>query len=57
MVVVHIGRHYVPKGCDSAPRKSLGLIETTPGKYTVWVDTKGHPGELRGSLFAGAAHL
>ena len=23
----------------------------------VWVDTKGHPGELRGKLFAGMAHM
>jgi hypothetical protein len=23
----------------------------------VWVDTKGHPGDLRGKLFAGMAHM
>jgi hypothetical protein len=57
MIVVHVGMRYVPKGCDSVPEQALALIETTPGKYTVWIDTKGHPGELRGKLFAGMAHM
>ena len=37
--------------------KSLALIESKPGRYWVWVATKGHPGELRGKLFAGMAHM
>ena len=33
------------------------LIEAKPGTYRIWVDTKEHPGELRGKLFAGMAHM
>ena len=36
---------------------TLSLIETKPASYTVWVDTQGHPGDLRGKLFAGMAHM
>ena len=57
MIVAHVGMHYTAKGCDSVPKKALALIEKAPGKYVVWVDTKGHPGELRGKLFAGMAHM
>ena len=42
--------------CAAVPMKALEMIETKPGSYRVWVDTKGHPGELRGALFAGMAH-
>jgi hypothetical protein len=38
-------------------KQALALIEAKPAKYTVWVDTKGHPGDLRGKLFAGMAHM
>ncbi len=37
--------------------KALNLIESKPGAYVVWLDTKGHPGDLRGKLFAGMAHM
>jgi hypothetical protein len=37
--------------------KALDLIESKPGSYVVWLDTKGHMGELRGKLFAGMAHM
>ncbi len=57
MIVVHVGMHYSAKACDSVPKKALALIEKAPGKYVVWVDTRGHPGELRGKLFAGRAHM
>ena len=33
------------------------LIEQKPGSYRVWVATAGHPGDLRGKLFAGMAHM
>jgi hypothetical protein len=39
------------------PKTSLQLIEEKPGLYWVWVATKGHPGDLRGKLFAGMAHM
>jgi hypothetical protein len=57
MTVAHLGHMYRAKGCAMVPKKSLQLIETKPGHYWVWVATKAHPGELRGKLFAGMAHM
>jgi hypothetical protein len=57
MIVARLGHTYRAKGCAMVPKKSLVLIETKPGRYRVWVATKGHPGELRGKLFAGMAHM
>jgi hypothetical protein len=57
MIVAHLGHMYRAKSCAMMPKKSLVLIETKPGRYWVWVATKGHPGELRGKLFAGMAHM
>jgi hypothetical protein len=57
MVVVHLGHMYRAKGCAMVPKQSLALIETKPGNYWVWVATKSHPGDLRGKLFAGMAHM
>jgi len=57
MIVARLGHMYQPKGCATVPKKSLSLIETTPGHYWVWVATNGHPGELRGKLFPGMAHM
>jgi hypothetical protein len=57
MVVAKLGSGYTAKSCGAVTKKALNLIETRPGSYTVWVDTKGHPGDLRGKLFAGMAHM
>jgi hypothetical protein len=57
MIVARLGHTYRPKGCAMVSKKSLDLLETKPGRYWVWVATKGHPGELRGKLFAGMAHM
>ena len=57
MIVARLGHMYRPKGCATARKKSLDLLETKPGRYWVWVATKSHPGELRGKLFAGMAHM
>jgi hypothetical protein len=57
MVVARLGHMYRAKSCAMVPKNSLALIETKPGRYWVWVATKGHPGELRGKLFAGMAHM
>jgi hypothetical protein len=57
MIVARLGHMYRAKGCAMVPKKSLELIETKPGHYWVWVATKGHPGDLRGKLFAGMAHM
>jgi len=57
MKVAELGMHYAAKSCDTVAKKALDLIESKPASYWVWVDTKGHPGELRGKLFAGMAHM
>lgn len=57
MIVASLGHMYRAKGCATVPKKSLELIEAKPGRYQVWVATKGHPGDLRGKLFAGMAHM
>jgi hypothetical protein len=57
MVVAHLGDMYRAQGCAMASKSSLALIETKPGSYWVWVATSGHPGELRGKLHAGMAHM
>ena len=57
MIVARLGHMYRAKGCAMVPKKSLQLIATKPGHYRVWVATKGHPGDLRGRLFAGMAHM
>ena len=57
MVVAKLGSMYDAKSCSTVPMKALSLIEAKPGSYRVWVDTKGHPGDLRGTLFAGMAHM
>lgn len=57
MVVARLGSAYRAKGCAAVATRALDLLEAKPGAYRVWVDTKGHPGELRGTLFAGMAHM
>jgi hypothetical protein len=57
MKVAALGMHYKAKGCDNVGKKALTLIEAHPAKYQVWIATKGHPGDLRGKLFVGMAHM
>lgn len=57
MKVAELGMHYTAKGCGKVAKKALRLLEAHPARYRVWVDTKGHPGDLRGKLFAGMAHM
>jgi hypothetical protein len=57
MTVARLGHMYSAKGCATVPKRALSRIEAKPGRYSVWVATKGHPGELRGKLFAGMAHM
>jgi hypothetical protein len=56
-VLVRLGATYTKKGCTTASEMTLEHLETAPSKYSVWIDTKGHPGDLRGKLFAGIAHM
>jgi hypothetical protein len=57
MLVARLGMTYRPTSCAAVSAKVLALIESKPGRYVVWLDTKGHPGDLRGKLFAGMAHM
>ena len=57
MIVAKLGSSYKAKSCAPVTSKALDLIESKPGSYRVWVDTKSHMGELRGTLFAGMAHM
>jgi hypothetical protein len=56
-VVVRLGAVYAKKGCTTASEMTLEHLESAPAKYSVWVDTKAHPGDLRGRLFPGMAHM
>src|SRR5579872_3956043 len=51
MVVTKLGSTYSAKSCAMVSTKALSLIDAKPTSYTVWLDTKGHPGDLRGKLF------
>jgi hypothetical protein len=55
--LVKLGSSYTKKGCTKAQAMVLEHLETKPSAYWVWVDTKGQPGDLRGKLFAGMAHM
>ena len=57
VVVLKLGKTYSVKGCAKADPMVVEHLETKPATYWVFVDTKGHPGELRGKLFAGMAHM
>jgi len=56
MSVAKLGSLYSGKGCAMVSKMALDEIEAKPASYRIWVDTKGHPGDLRGTLFAGMAH-
>ncbi len=57
MIVARLGHMYSAKGCGTVAQTALRLLESKPASYWVWVATKGHPGDLRGKLFAGMAHM
>ncbi len=57
MKVATLGHMYSTKGCATVAKHVLGRIESRPRAYWVWVATPGHPGDLRGRLFAGMAHM
>jgi hypothetical protein len=56
-LLVRLGKTYSKSGCAKADAMVLQHLETKPAAYSVFVDTKGHPGELRGKLFVGMAHM
>ena len=55
MVVAKLGPAYRAKSCTTVSPSAVRMIQAKPGSYVVWVDTKGHMGELRGTL--SAAHM
>ena len=57
MVVAKLGNMYRAKGCAMVSKTALTMIENKPSSYRVWVATPGHPGDLRGRLFACMAHM
>ena len=57
MAVAKLGTTYSAKSCAKVAPKALQLLESKPGSYFVWVDTKGHPGDLRGKLVPGMVHM
>jgi hypothetical protein len=57
MTVARLGHMYRAKGCAMVAKRAVRLIESKPRSYWVWVATKDHPGDLRGRLHAGMAHM
>jgi hypothetical protein len=57
MIVAKLGSGYHAKSCAAVSKTALRLLEAKPAHYHVWVATKGHPGELRGMLHVGMAHM
>ena len=57
MTVAKLGHMYRAKSCAMVLKHVLEMIEAKPHSYWVWVATPGHPGDLRGRLFAGMAHM
>ena len=55
--LLELGMDYTKTGCAKESAMTLEHLESKPGAYSVWVDTKAHPGEVRGTLFAGMAHM
>jgi len=57
VTLLELGMDYTKTGCAKESAMTLEHLESKPGAYSVWVDTKTHPGEVRGTLFAGMAHM
>lgn len=56
-MLLELGMHYTKTGCEKEAPMTLEHLQAKPAAYSVWVDTKAHPGEVRGTLFAGMAHM
>ena len=58
MVVAKLGPSYKAKSCATVDKMALDMIRVEARFVPrLEVDTKGHPGDLRGTLFAGMAHM
>jgi hypothetical protein len=57
-VVVPFGAAYTAKGCQTATKKVIAAIESSPNGYYVNVHTAKYPkGAIRGQLVAGMVHM
>ena len=56
-MLLELGMHYAKTGCAKVSAMTLEHVEAKPSAYWLWVDTKSHPGDLRGALFAGTAQM
>ena len=56
-VLFELGMDYSKTGCATESKMTLQHLEAKPSSYSVWVDTKAHPGDVRGTLFAGMASM
>jgi len=56
-MLLELGMHYTKSGCEKASAMTLEHLEAKPKSYWVWVNTKGHPGDLRGQVYAGMTHM
>ena len=48
--LLELGMHYTKSGCETESMMTLEHLEAKPASYWVWVDTRAHMGELRGTL-------
>jgi hypothetical protein len=51
--LLELGMHYSASGCETESAMTLDHVAMTPKSYYVWINTKGHPGDLRGQLHTG----
>ena len=56
-MLLELGMRYTKTGCEKEAAMTLEHLQAKPATYSVWVDTKAHPGEVRGALFAGMASM
>ena len=57
-VVVPLGAAYKAKGCQTASKRVIDAIESSPNAYYVNVHTAKYPnGAIRGQLVAGMMHM
>lgn len=55
--LLELGMDYTKSGCAKESAMTLEHLAAKPASYSVWVDTKAHMGEVRGTLSAGMASM
>jgi CHRD domain len=51
--LVELGMHYAARSCETESAMTLEHLTAHPKTYYVWLNTQGHPGDLRGQLKSG----